>query len=68
MPVVVNQDARVSNKDIFDQVVAISSVDASSSHRMNFLKNSVRKRVTDNDDIDGLAAEIESKAYPREHW
>ena len=68
VPAMVNQDARLSNKDIFDQVVAISSVDASSSHRI-FLKNSVRHRVTQNDDIDGMmGAEIESKAYPREHW
>ena len=54
--------------NIFDHVVAISSMDAGSSHK-GFLKNSVRKRIVKNNDIDGLMeTDIEMKAYPREHW
>ena len=58
-----------SNHDIFNQVLALSSVDG--SHRgENYLKNSVRHRAGLNNDIDGFLKEnkIESKAYPRHHW
>ena len=59
----------MTSRDIFDQVVAISSVDNGSSHR-NFLKNSVRHRaINNNRDIDGLLvnSDIKIKAYPMEY-
>lgn len=56
-----------ATRDIFDQAVALSSVEGSSTG--NYLKNSVRKRLIHNSDIDGVIRnDYEAKAYPREHW
>lgn len=63
-------------KDIFDHILAMSSIDTIKSNLMPkpqpFLKNSVRHRMQKNranNDIDGLLeTKIQTKAYPREHW
>lgn len=58
-----------SNHDIFDQVIALSSVEGSQKGTNNYLKNSVRRRLGQKSDIDGfMANKIETKAYPRHHW